>query len=281
MSKVNQTGKKLGIVILNYLNYKDTIECVDSILEMDYNYEGIVIVDNNSANQSYDVLSNAYKNNQKIHTIKANKNYGFAKGNNIGITYAKNKLKADFVFVVNNDTVFTQKDYFDKLLNSYHRGVGVIGSEIHLKDNTVQDKKIYNLSLRDNLILYINFNLKIRNKDIWVLLLPSLHNKEMVQVLHGCALLLTPDFFKYYKGFYKRTFLYREEPILYLMCKRHKLIQKYVPDTFIFHKENQSTEQSFHNDKSILAKYFTQSHKFLIWWILKDQIYGIIRKEYK
>ena len=40
-----QSDKNVAIVVLNYLNYKDTIECVDSILIHDYSISGIVIVD--------------------------------------------------------------------------------------------------------------------------------------------------------------------------------------------------------------------------------------------
>ena len=51
---------KIGIVILNYLNYLDTIECVDSIRQMDYKIAGIVIVDNGSYNESYSILGKIY-----------------------------------------------------------------------------------------------------------------------------------------------------------------------------------------------------------------------------
>lgn len=55
MNKIDMN--KISIVVLNYLNYVDTIECVDSILEMKYKFEGIIIVDNNSKNKSYRVLN--------------------------------------------------------------------------------------------------------------------------------------------------------------------------------------------------------------------------------
>ena len=77
--------KKISIVILNYINYKDTIECIESIFEMNYRYEGIVVVDNNSENESVKILNKKYKDNKKIIIVKARHNYGFAKGNNIGI----------------------------------------------------------------------------------------------------------------------------------------------------------------------------------------------------
>jgi HK97 family phage major capsid protein len=37
---------KVGIVVLNYLNYKDTIECVNSLLDINYDNYDILLVDN-------------------------------------------------------------------------------------------------------------------------------------------------------------------------------------------------------------------------------------------
>ena len=48
--------EKISIVLLNYLNYTDTLECVNSILEMEYELAGIVIVDNHSNNESFQKL---------------------------------------------------------------------------------------------------------------------------------------------------------------------------------------------------------------------------------
>ena len=58
--KMDITEKTLGIVILNYLNYKDTLECVKSLLGQSYKAFYIVIVDNHSANESYQVLRNNF-----------------------------------------------------------------------------------------------------------------------------------------------------------------------------------------------------------------------------
>ena len=101
---------RVAIVVLNYLNYADTIECVDSILKMKYSLCGIVIVDNASYNGAYQKLKAVYKNRNGIHIIKTQKNLGYAKGNNCGISYARKRLKADYVLVVNNDTVFIDKE---------------------------------------------------------------------------------------------------------------------------------------------------------------------------
>ena len=44
--------KKLGVVILNYMNYQDTIECTESFLKQEYPELEIVIVDNHSDNNA-------------------------------------------------------------------------------------------------------------------------------------------------------------------------------------------------------------------------------------
>lgn len=48
--------EKVYIVILNYNNWKDTIECLESVLKSDYlNYQ-VIVVDNNSPNNSMDKI---------------------------------------------------------------------------------------------------------------------------------------------------------------------------------------------------------------------------------
>ena len=265
---------RYSIVILNYLNYKDTIECVQSIHDIEYDYAGIVIVDNHSHNESFDVLSKEYANYDKIKVIQTKKNLGFAKGNNEGITYARENFHTDFVFVVNNDTLFLQKDFFDVLMAEYEEGVGVLGPEIQVRDGSIQSKIRKHLAFRDVFLTYINLLLLYKGKQIWlkVFKLPPVGRCEKEELLHGCALLFTPDFFRYYKGFYPHTFLYHEEDILLLMCKNRSLQQKYVDSVRIFHKEDQSSEMSFNNEKQRAWYYHLKSYRTLLWYIVKSNI---------
>lgn len=273
--------ERISIVILNYLNYKDTVECIESIYNMQYEIAGIVIVDNHSDNKSFNILNKLYKKNNDIILIRTKQNYGFAKGNNIGIKIARQKFHSDFVFVVNNDVIFQQKNFFETLLSQYEQGVGILGPEIRLKGNKVQDKFSVYVTLKDNIILYTRNFLSYKNKEVWVKVLPNLDVTKREVVLHGCALLFTPDFFQHYQGFYHRTFLYNEEGILYLMCKRHDLRQKYVKEAFLYHKEDQSSELSFQNDNKIINYYHITSHKYLIWWILKIRVLELIHRVVK
>ena len=264
--------KKIGIVILNYLNYKDTIECIESIYDMQYNIEGIVVVDNHSYNESYNILKNRFRQYKNITIIRTKKNYGFAKGNNVGIRVVKKNYNVDFVFVVNNDVVFRRRDYFEQLMKHYRAGIGVMGTQIYLKGNRIQNIYSGYVDLTTNIILYISDFLECMKLIRLESLIPSLKMGERKKILHGCALLFTPEFFQYYQGFYSKTFLYNEETILYLMCERYNLKQIYVEDTYLFHKEDQSSKESFKNENAIMSKYRLQGRKYVIWWIIKNKI---------
>lgn len=262
--------EKIGIVILNYLNYRDTIECVDSIKQMNYKIVGIVIVDNDSYNESYNILNKIYKEDKKICVVRAGKNYGYAKGNNIGIRIARRRFSADFVYVVNNDVIFKDPEYFEKLLCMHDDKTGVIGSEVQLKDGNMQSKFMAYISLSDVLNIYLRKWLVRKKKEIWLLGIPPLNERNKRQILHGCGLLFTPNYFKYYKGFYPKTFLYGEEKILFMMCQRRGLRQKYVKDTYIYHKTSQSSDMSFYNDANIVSEYAFQSYKYVVWWAFQN-----------
>lgn len=264
----------LVIVVLNYLNYKDTIECVDSILKMQYPIRGVVVVDNGSHNESVSVLKETYRKAERVWIRRSRKNRGYARGNNIGIHFARKRLKADYVLIANNDTVFIDKDYVKGMLHAYEPGVGVIGGRILLKDEHEQPSISYYLGFRDSVLRYVN-GLSAKYGSSFDF--PEAEG-ESVRILHGCALMFTPDFFRFFQGFYKRTFLYGEEAVLYLMCQCKGLRQVYVPEVKIFHKEDQSSLMSFQNDRTVIKQYAFQSQKYVLWWVVKYRIQLLLKK---
>ena len=46
------TTPKVYIIILNYNQWKDTLACVESVLQSDYENYSVVAIDNNSPNDS-------------------------------------------------------------------------------------------------------------------------------------------------------------------------------------------------------------------------------------
>lgn len=100
------------IVILNYNGYIDTIECINSIKRIIYDNYRVVIVDNNSNDDSEKILKEKFPD---YIILQTGKNLGYAAGNNIGIKYAVTN-NANYICIMNND-VIVNKFFLNKLIN--------------------------------------------------------------------------------------------------------------------------------------------------------------------
>ena len=256
-----------AFVILHYKTDKDTIECIESILNMNTK-SNIVIVDNNSNNGSIENIENRYKNNSNIYIIKNNTNVGFAEGNNIGYQYAKQKLESDFIMVCNNDIVFDDKDFISKCIHAYDRtGAQVIGPDIQsladgmhqspMSNTLVDTKSVSKEILRYRILLLLSqiglYDCLRSNKPTSQKIKNAVYWKEEQQnvVLHGAAVLFTPKYVNVEElAFQHGTFLYMEEAILYRYIMKNNYISAYIPTLHVFHKEDSSTNTLFKENKS-------------------------------
>lgn len=93
-------SKKVAIILVNYNGEKFQTECIQSIYNMNYNNYDIIIIDNDSKDNSVKIVKEKFKD---IILIETGKNNGVAKGNNIGIEYALNN-GYEYVLLLNNDT---------------------------------------------------------------------------------------------------------------------------------------------------------------------------------
>lgn len=92
---------KVYIIILNWNNWEDTIECLHSVFAMDYSNFEVIVIDNASENDSIEKLKSAFPD---LRIIKNSVNNGFTGGNNLAIAWAM-EHGADYVWLLNNDTV--------------------------------------------------------------------------------------------------------------------------------------------------------------------------------
>ena len=287
-------------VILHHETITETVECINSIASVITHPDWlIVVVDNGSSCHPNDLLQKKYANNTKIHVIINKKNLGFAQGNNTGYRYAKDALKADFIIIINNDTIIKQYDFIGKVISRYEkRRYDILGPDIiSIKDGSHQNPKkevlsnakvvksyiwYFKVTLLLNYFLIDNLIIKIKKFFSPSSNLPGANNyninpenKEMEKVkLHGSAIVFSPDYIKRYDhAFYPETFLYCEESILYYFVKKDGLITVYFPDAQIFHKEDVTSD--FLTKKGLLRRRFIlkhniHSHKVLL-RILKEK----------
>src|SRR3989339_346256 len=116
------------ILILNWNGKEDTLECLSSLKKIDYpNYKTIVI-DNGSTDDSVKIINKKYP---KIKIIENKKNLGYAEGNNVGIRYAL-KNKADYVLILNNDTIVDKKFLTELVkVGESNEKVGIVGPNVY------------------------------------------------------------------------------------------------------------------------------------------------------
>ena len=98
--KKNKNKPKISIIIVNWNGKKWLKECIDSLKYQDYEDAEIILVDNDSSDESIEFLENRYASDVKI--IKNKNNFGFGKANNIGVENSR----GDILFFLNNDTRF-------------------------------------------------------------------------------------------------------------------------------------------------------------------------------
>lgn len=203
---------KVNIIILNYKSYELTISEIKNI-EDTIEYDGleIVIVDNNSPNESYNIIDSFLQKNQlkfNYTLLKSNSNNGYASGNNIGLNASINR-GAKYSLVINNDIIFSSPNTIMNLVNYLdgHDDVGIISPRIEGIDG-YHDKPIYykKPSFYDMTIGLRAF-MKTRLKQ----------NDEMVYEVYaprGSCMMIRNDALEKIGLLDEGTFLYYEEPIL-------------------------------------------------------------------
>ncbi len=261
------------VVVLHYKTIRDTKECINSILELccDTSQDKIhiVVVDNGSADYSYEMLKKTYQGDSNIHIIKNKENLGFARGNNVGFVYAKNKLKSDFIILLNNDTVVRQKDMLKVIYSLYERyDFAVLGPDIitadgyhqnptHITKWTIKSLKKCRLKQRVKYI-FTFFGLDkffIRN-DNHMQYKKKIDKNIVGADLHGACLIFSPIYITKFNGLCDRTFLYMEEDILKLYIEKHNMISLYSHEIEIYHKEDMATKKIHQSErKRKLSKY--------------------------
>lgn len=128
-------SEKVGVVILNYEDFESTISCV-----IEYTQQSIkpfiVVVDNNSKNNSYIVLKKEFELYENVIVIESGFNGGYAYGNNVGIRYLESNTDVETVIVSNNDISLPSNDLLKKWLELHLEldSVGITAPKMLIND---------------------------------------------------------------------------------------------------------------------------------------------------
>lgn len=148
--------KQVYVVIVNWNGWRDTVECLQSLLELTYAQFKVVVCDNGSADRSVDKIKEWAKqhgiDNMEygraeaeagggvadpwLVLIRNGENLGFAGGNNVGLRYALARGDCAYAWLLNNDTV-VDPNALTRLVERMEQqpSAGICGSTILLHDN--------------------------------------------------------------------------------------------------------------------------------------------------
>ncbi len=227
----------ISIIIVNY-NVRYFLEqCLLSVQDACKNISAeIIVVDNNSYDESCEMLSENFPNVKLI----ANKdNTGFSKANNQGVAIAK----GNYVLILNPDTIVAE-DTFEKILEfaKTKQNLGALGVKlIDGKGNFLPESK------RGVPTPKVSFNklLGVSSKQTGKYYANHLTENEtgVIEILVGAFMLMKRDVYNEVNGFDEDYFMYGEDIDL-----SYKIIKKgyqnyYYSDTQIIHYKGESTKK--------------------------------------
>ncbi len=170
---------------------------------------------------------------KKLTLIKNNQNYGFAEGNNIAIRYALEKLKPDYILLLNNDTV-VDRCFLDELIKIAEKDpdIGILGPTI-LDYNLPRSIQSAGLKIRWNkgdaisLVFEGDFSVAVQRVD----------------AVTGCALLAKCELLNKVGLLNKKYFAYLEEVELCVRARRAFYEIVYVPKGRVWHKVSSTSNK--------------------------------------
>lgn len=260
------------IIMLNWNNLPDTLECLDSIYRLERAEYKLVIIDNGSTDNSLTGIMNylnenliafrvmpdkdaAAKTSEKCVVIKSGKNLGYGGGNNLGLKFALGQDDFRYAWIINNDLTF-EKNTLEKLINKYEnlsqkKKIGLMGCKLK---SYYDKKRIQTIGSKYNYYFCTN-----TVKGAWEPDEGQYDRDDIDDVMEcpaGASLFAGKEFLKSCGLIAEKFFLYYEEIDWIIRSRRLGWELGYCWEADIYHKEGATTGASSKNNKSFISDYY-------------------------
>jgi len=258
---------QLSVIILNY-NVRYFLEqCVLSVQEAISTLDAeIIVIDNNSSDESCLMMKSKFPN---VKLIENASNFGFPKGNNIGVSQARGK----YVCILNPDTVVAE-DTFVKILAFAERqtDLGIIGCK--LIDGTGEFLPESKRGIPTPWIAFTKiFGLyKIFPKSKLFNQYYAQHLGEdetgKVDILVGAFMFLKRDLYQELEGFDEDCFMYADDIDLSYRVLQKQKVNYYFHETTVLHYKGESTvkDEKYMKRFQEAMNFFYQKHFKKSWF---------------
>ena len=254
-------SNSVGIIILNYNTYDETVVCVRSIREKTTIPFHIYVVDNNSSDNSGKKLEKTYDSDNDVSVILNAVNSGYSAGNNVGIKEAVSNGHK-YIAIVNSD-VEILNDAFKIMIETLKSDddIMIVGPSVINNDKVesqiLRKRLTFKTFLLDRHPICDILRRKENEPDRYYSFSDVGVTKADGSVC-GCCFCISAEDFRSIHYFDENVFLYYEEDIIaYKMLEKQKLAAVNA-DAKIWHKENISTNKrgsafvQFHRWTSVL-----------------------------
>lgn len=299
---------RFSFVVLHYKAKDVTLACVRSILNLDSSSADIsvVVVENGSGDgiEAYLRTGLIDSDLSGLTVIVSDDNLGFAKGNDVGFAYARERLDPDFIVVANNDIVFNQKDMCARIARiGAARPFDVLGPDIYnpflgihqspgearmpvtieyVDDLKRSFQERLDASYSDERILALKYRLMATapGRIIRKAKLSSAANRngwnrpqEGVELQGSCVIFSKRYAQRFEWAFYPATFMYLEELISLFVSQVNGLTHIYDPSVKVCHMHGISTALDYPNE--------IEKHRFFLKENLKsvEVLQGLVNND--
>lgn len=264
-----KNNENICIILVNYNGYDDTVECIKSIENSDYDNYKIILVDNGSKDKNK-ILNDNYINNA-ADVIISEENLGFSGGNNLGIKYAQEKYDPEYYLLLNNDTVIT-KDTISNLKKGFDfdSKAGIITGKIYYFS---EPKTIWAAGGK------FNFNTGIADQPEFGKIDDGVQYENTCEVSFatGCTMLISKQVINTVGYLEESYFLYAEDTdyCCRVLNAGFKII--YVGKALIYHKVSASTGKQ----SNMQQYYMFRNNCYIIKKYCNKPLYGYARRIYR
>ena len=235
----------VSLLIVSYNVRQYIAHAIDAIIKSDLDDFEIIIIDNNSFDNTASYLKERYSHLRQIKIVQNEENIGFGKA----INQAASLAKGQYYLILNPDTIIqeetisTLKEYLDS-----NPEVGIVGPKILNADGTLQlaCKRSFP-TLGVALPKLLGFS-RIFPKSKWAgkYNLTYLDEDEIssVDAISGSCMFIRSFLFHELKGFDERFFMFGEDLDLCSRIWKNNYEIHYVPTTQIVHYQGESVKSA-------------------------------------
>jgi GT2 family glycosyltransferase len=264
---------KVSIVIINWNGLKDTLECIQSLMKIDYSNYEIIVVDNGSSRSEQlglRKLEEMYGINV-VRVIELKRNLGFANANNVGIRIALHN-GAEYVLLLNNDTIVDPNFLKEmiKVAEKDHK-IGILGPKMYYYNNNDRGKTIWYAGGKVN--MYFTHKQEAGKIDVG-----QYKTFKTVDYVAGACMLIRKDVFLDIGLLPREYFLGWEDIDFCLSAKRNGIYHCiFVPTSCIWHKVSASYKRGNLSDKMVffgfrnrvMIRYkFLSKYRFILFLVI-------------